>query len=467
MATRTSGKYFRELRITAPGIGSPPMTTTLLTLAVLAFACFTTFAKADLASYVQKPEPDYKWDIVEKSNVAGCDVWQLLLTSQKWQGIIWQHDLVIFKPTDVTAGDTIFLMNNGGKASPKNAAMAAMLATRMKAPVAFLLGVPNQPLFEGKTEDNLIAETFVRFLETKDANWPLLFPMAKSVVKSMDALQEFTAKEWNIKTAKFIVSGASKRGWTTWLTAAVDLRVSAIAPMVIDTLNMSAQLPHQFECFGGYSDEIKPYTERGLVPMPDKDEARLLWSWVDPWMYRARFTMPKLVVSGNNDPYWSTDAVNLYWDGLPGDNKYLSYSPNAGHNLTEKHADGSKGDPFRAVNNVCAFVRCQLTGQAMPQITWKHHDGADGHLHLGITMNSKPSQARLWLATADNKDFRRSRWNSSPLEIKEGKIDAVVPRPTAGYVAYYADLGYKVDDIPQWLCTQLRMAGPAEIKSKE
>ena len=99
MATRSSGKYFRELRITALGIGSPPMTTTLLTRAVLAFACFTTFAKADLASYVQKPEPDYKWDIVEKSNVAGCDVWQLLLTSQKWQGIIWQHDLY---PTSFT-----------------------------------------------------------------------------------------------------------------------------------------------------------------------------------------------------------------------------------------------------------------------------------------------------------------------------------------------------------------------------
>jgi len=124
------------------------MSTTHLSRAALALACFTTFAKADLASYVQKPEPDYKWEIVEKSNVAGCDVWQLLLTSQKWQGIIWQHDLVIFKPTDVTAGDTIFLMNNGGKASPKNAAMAAMLATRMKAPVAFLLGIPNQPLFE-------------------------------------------------------------------------------------------------------------------------------------------------------------------------------------------------------------------------------------------------------------------------------------------------------------------------------
>src|SRR5207244_4278406 len=128
-------------------------------------------------------------------------------------------------------------------------------AKKMQAPVAFLYGIPNQPLFgeqkgQGLREDALIAETFVRYLSTKDESWPLLFPMVKSLVKAMDALQEFAQREWGVRIEGFIVSGASKRGWTTWLTAAADARVIAIAPLVIDTLNMKEQLPHQLKSYG-------------------------------------------------------------------------------------------------------------------------------------------------------------------------------------------------------------------------
>ena len=148
-------------------------------------------------------------------------------------------------------------------------ALGLELARKIKAPVAFVYHIPNQPLLEGNLrEDDLIAETFVRYLKSEDDNWPLLLPMVKSVVKAMDVLQAFSKKEWSAPVDQFIVAGASKRGWTTWLTAAVDPRVGAIAPVVIDVLNMREQMSRQIEAFGAYSVRLVPYSSRGLCQSP-------------------------------------------------------------------------------------------------------------------------------------------------------------------------------------------------------
>lgn len=427
-----------------------------LAMSLLTLGLAAPVTRADLQSYVQRPEPESSWTVQQKTEVSGMEVCNVTLVSQVWQGIKWEHDLVIFRPKDAAPTDKMLLLNSGGKASPKGLGYGLMLAGKIKAPCAILLGIPNQPLFDGKKEDTLIAETFARYLDTKDANWPLLFPMVKSLVKAMDALQDISKKEWNQDIKSFVVTGASKRGWTTWLTAAADNRVCAIAPMVIDTLNLQKQIPHQAESFGGYSEQIKPYTERGLVPIPNTPEAKSLWSMVDPFLFRSRYTMPKLVVCGNNDRYWSTDALNLYWDEIPGP-KWISYSPNAGHSLEEVSPDGSK-NPFRAVNNVCAFVRHQILGRAIPKMEWKHDD-AEGKLRLVISSDQLPKSGHLWQASATTKDFRESKWAPSPLEIKDGKATVLVDRPASGNVAFYADFDFMIEDLPYSLCTQLRLAG--------
>ena len=416
---------------------------------------------ADLANYVSKAEPAFAWTVEDKQEFGPVKAWRLKLTSQVWQGIPWTHDLLVVKPDGVLT-DKILLLNDGGGASVQRAMYAAVLAGKIKAPVAMLLGNPNQPLFDGKKEDDLIAETFVRYLDSGDASWPLLFPMVKSVMKAMDSLQEFSKKEWEHPVEKFVIGGASKRGWTTWLTAASDPRVMAITPMVIDVLNMREQLTHQQRSLGGPSDEISPYTRRGLIPIADTPQAKSLWTMVDPWTYRSRFTLPKLIVLGNNDPFWSTDALNLYWDALPGE-KYISYTPNAGHDLTERDASGKKLTADRAINNVSAFVRYQLTGKPLPKLGWKYTTQPDDSVKLTVTTDTAPQQARLWIARSDKKDFRKARWESQPIQLTEGQpVTATLPIPEKGYIACYADLGYQIEDIPQWLCTQMKVLGTAK-----
>src|SRR5262249_34087419 len=162
-------------------------------------------------------------------------------------------------------------------------------------------------------------------------------------------------KEWKMPVKSFVISGASKRGWTTWLTGASDPRVKAIAPLVIDTLNIQVQMEWQLKSFGAYSEMIHDYVERKLVPLPPGDDAKKLWAMVDPYFYRDKVTMPKLLINGNNDPYWTVDALNHYWDGLKGD-KWVSYVPNAGHNLQEPDKTRT-----RAVSALAAFVRAQAT----------------------------------------------------------------------------------------------------------
>lgn len=428
----------------------------LTTLLSLTAVFVPSLARAGLPEYLRKPEPAFAWKLNEKIERDGDTIYDLRLVSQTWQDIKWQHVLQVYQPRGVRPVATMLLWNTGGRPKPENIALGMKLAQLTQAPVAFLYGIPNQPLFGGKSEDALIAETFVRYLDSKDENWPLLFPMVKSLVKAMDALQAFAGQEWKTSVDSFVVTGASKRGWTTWLTGASDPRVKAIAPMVIDTLNMRKQMDHQRETLGAYSEQINDYTERGLVPVPKTPTADHLWKMVDPYMYRDRLTMPKLLINGNNDPYWSTDALNLYWDGLKGD-KWVLYVANAGHDLRQLNIDG-RPDHSRAMHGLAAFARHIIHNNPMPKLTWKHDD-VDGKPRLTVHSKPQPKGGRLWVAEAPTRDFRKATWRSLPLDKKDDAVVGMIVPPEKGFRAFYAELDYAIGDLSHHLSTTLRVIG--------
>jgi PhoPQ-activated pathogenicity-related protein len=206
----------------------------LLTALTLAMAS-PPIGSADLQRYVTADDPVYRWEHVAQTSLQeGLVVHELRLISQVWQGITWQYRLrIIFPQTPQDVPSLALLLVTGTGAAEQEWREVLFVARALRAPVALLSDIPNQPLFGGLVEDDLLAHTFVQFLTTQDVTWPLLLRMVKSVVRAMDAIQDVLRRRRPLPIAGFVVSGASKRGWTAWLTPAVDNRVKAIAPWSI------------------------------------------------------------------------------------------------------------------------------------------------------------------------------------------------------------------------------------------
>jgi PhoPQ-activated pathogenicity-related protein len=434
-----------------------------LSVAITAPARADTAPSSALRSYVAAADPSFGWQVRARGRVAGADYAELSLTSQTWRGQQWRHQLFIVRPDEV-ASDThaavlfisggrwkdAYLDPPGERALPSGATIYVKLARAARAPLAILRQVPFQPIFGGLTEDDAIAYTFDRFLDDRDATWPLLLPMVKSAVRAMDTVQSYLLEEWSIDIAAFTVTGASKRGWTTWLTAAVDPRVQAIAPMVIDVLNMESQMELARAVWGGPSEKISPYTDRAITERLATPAGRELLAIVDPYSYRQRLTMPKLVINATNDPYWPLTAAALYWDALPGE-KRLLYVPNQGHGIR---------DYDRLLGAIAGLHRELAGGPPLPALDWQF-DERDDRVVLTLASSERPATVRGWAASSPTLDFREAHWRRFEMRRDGARWRAEIRRPRHDHFALYGETVFrKGRTAPLYLSTAVRTFEP-------
>ena len=403
----------------------------------------TTTPATALQHYLHKADDSYHWEIKDSFEMHGVKGYDLLLTSQKWRQYTWRHQLTILSPKEnnydgallfITGGSDKDEQPNWKKRDDKLAEMFISVAEKNKAIVAIIRQVPNQPLYDSLTEDALISHTLHQFKEDSDYTWPLLFPMVKSAVRAMDAVQDFSNKNLQHTVNRFVISGASKRGWTTWLTGANDPRVQAIGPMVIDILNMPVNLKHQLDAYGEYSVEIEDYVKLGIVQGMGTENGNALVTMIDPYSYRDKLTMPKMLFMGTNDPYWVIDNVKNYFKEIPGNN-LIHYVPNAGHDL---------GDGKSAFSALSAFFGISMRHGTYPVCKWNTSESKKG---VKITVDASKDillGATLWYADSDDKDFRNELWKSKDLNTsKKSMVNTTEKFPAKGYRAYYVDLKYK------------------------
>lgn len=402
-----------------------------------------------LDRYVAAPDSNYTFSVVQTIPGKGYTTYILDMTSQAWltekevDRPLWKHWMVLIKPDNVaTSKSLLFIGGGNNKGEPPKGASEQMvkIALATKSVVTELRMVPNQPLVfagetEGRVEDSLIAYTWDKFLRTGDEKWPARLPMTKSAVRAMDTVTAFcgSAEGGNVKVDGFFVAGGSKRGWTTWTTAAVDKRVFAIAPIVIDLLNIEPSMMHHYAAYGFWAPSIGDYTAFRIMDWNGTPEYKKLMKIEEPYEYRDRLTMPKFIINAAGDQFFLPDSSQFYFNDLPGV-KYLRYVPNADHSL--------RGSDAYLTLEAC--YNAAVYNVPLPGIAWTLED--DGAIKA--TTKDKPSKVMLWKATnPDARDFRLEtfgpRYQGSTLSDQGGGVYVgKVPTPAKGWTAFFIEFTF-------------------------
>jgi PhoPQ-activated pathogenicity-related protein len=422
----------------------------LLTAVFASAASAEDREKTALDRYVAALDPSYRYEPVSTEAGDAYTANVLEMTSQQWRTAdevdrpIWKHWLTIVRPEHVTTHTGLLVISGGSneKPPPKINALLTRLALATNSVISEVRMVPNEPLvFAGDgrklTEDAITAFSWEKFLTTGDETWPLRLPMTKSVVRAMDTITSFCASPagGGLSVDKFVVGGASKRGWTAWTVAAVDDRVVAIIPVVIDLLNLEPSFDHHYRSYGFWAPAIAEFERAGIMRWAHTPQFEALIRIEDPYSYRDRLTMPKLIVNAAGDQYFLPDSSQFYFTGLKGEN-YLRYLPNTDHSLKGEYGDAAEG--------ALTFYQSILSNTPRPSFSWKFAD--DGSIRVKTA--SRPTAVTLWQATNTRaRDFRLATiggaYTSSNLTDQgDGLYIGKVPDPKQGWTASFVEMTF-------------------------
>ena len=410
-------------------------------------------AKNALDAYVAKPDPAFAWSVDHAISGPGYHGAVLAMTSQAWLDAskvdkpLWKHWLTVIVPDEVKHHKAFLYITGGDNTdpAPKDAVdRFTKMATDTHAVVAELDDVPNQPLRfteqpdRPRVEDEIIAYQQAKFAKDRDPLELVRLPMVKSGVLAMTAVQQYLKSDAGGKLAidGFVVAGGSKRAWTTWLVGAVDPRVVAIVPIVINVLDVDATARHHWEAMGYFSPALKDYVDNGLIPgqigSPGLTAVNRL---EDPLNYRARpaLRMPKYVINAVGDEYFPPDNTRFSYHLLP-EVKRLRMIPNSKHSTAGTDI----------MESITAFYDSVLNHRSLPAYRWRvRKDGA-----IVVRSRTAPSEVNLWQGTDPKaRDFRvdtiGKAFTASRLERQaDGTWVGKVDKPAAGWTAYFVELTY-------------------------
>ena len=378
-----------------------------------------------MSDYIESTKNEFSYDIQEviyEENWTGYHIKMISgewLDSKKVDQVEWWHYVDIIIPKQTTSSTGIMFIDGGEKSEDyfRLDAQSIRNAIKTEAVIVNISNIPFQPLNflsseqDSFEEDDLIAFAWNKFLKQgakqKDVEWLPRFPMTRAIVRAMDLAQEIILQN-DIVVKDFVVSGASKRGWTAWTTAAVDSRVKAVVPMVIDMLNLVPSFENHYRSYGEFSPAVQEYVNYNIQDWLGTEEFQVLMSYIEPFSFIDKFTMPKYIINAGSDEFFSTDSWRFYYDKLPGE-KIIRYVPNKNHSLDGRYLTEDLVSYFyRVINDI-----------EIPSLSWNLSDNKliaeldyDGDYDVSV-----------WTAKNDNgRDFRL--WEEGELweETSIGKL---------------------------------------------
>ncbi len=404
-------------------------------------------AGSALADYVQAADGSTDWTRIAAGDFGAGRFLAAELVSQTWRGIPWRHQFAVYLPERLAVERPPLMLWVDGGSTPdgqvqppaKQLPILAAIGDAAGLPVAVVRQVPNQPLEGGRREDDLIAHTFEQFFESGDPLSLLLLPMVKTVASALDAAGDLVQREWQIDLDGCVVAGASKRGWTSWLAAAVEPRVKGLVPMVIDMLDLPRHMRLQIESFGAPSEALHDYVSRDLHRRLDTPQGHELLAIVDPVRHAAAITQPKIIALGTNDEYWPLESLDLYRGQLRGPT-WVSYAPNSGHDIP----------PLRVAPLVAALGRHVAGVEPLPNVAWSCDPAART---CSLAADPLPAETLLWTAVSDTRDFRGAKWTSQRVQLTDGRCREQLAPPEMGFRAAVVECRYARTPLPVYLST--------------
>lgn len=399
-----------------------------------------------------------EYSLMEKKIFAGVTLQRYNLNSQMWtpQNVVvparWQNEVDIYIPKAAKHNNALVVINNGSNTNTSGTPVTptnfsedelSRIALDTRTVVISVSNVPNQLLtYQGEPtalgEDDSVAYSWKLFLNDpqKYSNASLHIPMAASVSQAIRlAKRELVS----LTITKFILTGASKRGWAAWLTALSDPDVIAVVPFAMDLLSTKQSLEHMYQSYGNnWPIAFYPYYKQGIDQQIGSKNFANLMTLEDPLDYlhtdlQDRLNIPKYIINASGDDFYVPDNSHFYYGQLPGI-KSLRVAPNSTHN----------GILSIAEKSLITFVNRFQNKQKLPVITETVMTSSEGKKSLTVRFSEKPFTVLQWVATNPiARDFRYVcgiRYGSMPVNVADGeKLSIPLLSPEKGWQATYIE----------------------------